>query len=304
MSVEQQVDRVVAGAKNTLKLLIQKLGGTVPDGTSIDGYADIVSGMTLDKMTPKAHKDTHKTGGSDALAPADIGAAAAGHTHTKANITDFPSSMTPSAHKNTHKTGGSDALAPSDIGAAAARHTHTTAQVEGLSDALTEVEPFIVEITLSGPTTASANKTFSEIKAASDAGRLCYVRANGSVAPLIGFKGVDGHGAAMFSATASVSRRLMTSTITIAEDNTVTIEDFSSQREISAEGLLKGDGQGDITAAVAGTDYLPPSGGTLTGPLVAQTNTSYTTAQMRNVIISTADPTGGNNGDIWLKYEA
>lgn len=42
----------------------------------------------------------------------------------------------------------------------------------------------------------------------------------------------------------------------------------------------------------------------MTGALVAQTNTSYTTAQMRNVIISTADPSGGNNGDIWLKYEA
>ena len=62
----------------------------------------------------------------------------------------------------------------------------------------------------------------------------------------------------------------------------------------------------DIGAAAADHthDYLPLSGGTMTGPLVAQTNTSYTTAQMRNVIISTADPSGGNNGDIWLKYEA
>lgn len=50
--------------------------------------------------------------------------------------------------------------------------------------------------------------------------------------------------------------------------------------------------------------FVPKSGGTMTGALVAQTNTNYTTAQMRNVIISTADPSGGNNGDIWLKYEA
>lgn len=42
----------------------------------------------------------------------------------------------------------------------------------------------------------------------------------------------------------------------------------------------------------------------MTGALVAQASINYTTAQMRNVIISTADPSGGNNGDIWLKYEA
>ena len=50
--------------------------------------------------------------------------------------------------------------------------------------------------------------------------------------------------------------------------------------------------------------FVPKSGGTMTGALIAQTDTNYTTAQMRNVIISTADPSGGNNGDIWLKYEA
>ena len=33
-------------------------------------------------------------------------------------------------------------------------------------------------------------------------------------------------------------------------------------------------------------------------------NTNYTTAQLRNVILSTANPSGGNNGDIWIKYKA
>lgn len=36
--------------------------------------------------------------------------------------------------------------------------------------------------------------------------------------------------------------------------------------------------------------------------LVAQDNTDYTTRQVRNVILSTANPTGGENGDIWIKY--
>lgn len=47
---------------------------------------------------------------------------------------------------------------------------------------------------------------------------------------------------------------------------------------------------------------LDKSGGTMTGALVAQNNANYTTAQVRNIIISTADPSGGSNGMIWIKY--
>lgn len=49
---------------------------------------------------------------------------------------------------------------------------------------------------------------------------------------------------------------------------------------------------------------LSQSGGTMTGALVAQTNTNYDTRQVRNVIISTAAPTAsnGSNGDIWVRY--
>ena len=46
------------------------------------------------------------------------------------------------------------------------------------------------------------------------------------------------------------------------------------------------------------------SGETMTGALVAQNNTNYTTAQMRNIILSTGDASGGGNGDIWIKYTA
>lgn len=49
-------------------------------------------------------------------------------------------------------------------------------------------------------------------------------------------------------------------------------------------------------------DKVDKSGGTLEGALVAQRNTNYATAQVRNVIISTADPSGGSNGDIWIRY--
>ena len=67
-------------------------------------------------------------------------------------------------------------------------------------------------------------------------------------------------------------------------------------------------GTGATTAAAALTSLggVPKSGTSMSGPLIAQANTAYGAAQMRNVIISTADPTSsdGSNGDIWLKYEA
>lgn len=51
-------------------------------------------------------------------------------------------------------------------------------------------------------------------------------------------------------------------------------------------------------------DFLPLSGGTMTGILYPQQNTSYTTGQARRIILSTDDPSGGGNGDVWIKYEA
>ena len=57
---------------------------------------------------------------------------------------------------------------------------------------------------------------------------------------------------------------------------------------------------GALQTAMA--DKLNKSGGTMTGPLVAQNNANYTTAQIRNIIISTADPSGGSNGMLWIKY--
>ena len=53
-----------------------------------------------------------------------------------------------------------------------------------------------------------------------------------------------------------------------------------------------------------GTNKLNISGGTMTGVLTAQNNTSYTTKQVRNITLSTAEPTSndGANGDVWIVY--
>ena len=47
---------------------------------------------------------------------------------------------------------------------------------------------------------------------------------------------------------------------------------------------------------------MPIAGGTFTGVATAQNNTAYTTKQVRNITLSTADPSGGGNGDVWIKY--
>jgi hypothetical protein len=47
---------------------------------------------------------------------------------------------------------------------------------------------------------------------------------------------------------------------------------------------------------------LALAGGTMTGALVADNNTDYTTAQARNITLSTGDASGGGTGDVWIKY--
>ena len=48
----------------------------------------------------------------------------------------------------------------------------------------------------------------------------------------------------------------------------------------------------------------PLASPTFTGTVKVTAGTDYTTAKLRNVILSTANPSGGNNGDIWIKYKA
>lgn len=65
---------------------------------------------------------------------------------------------------------------------------------------------------------------------------------------------------------------------------------------------LQGHAASYFATATDLTGKLDKAGGTMLGALIAQANTNYATAQVRNVIISPNDPSGGNNGDIWIKY--
>ena len=85
---------------------------------------------------------------------------------------------------------------------------------------------------------------------------------------------------------------------------------FATETEVSALSAVVDGNTDDITANAQNISTLQSnvngkvskSGDTMTGALVAQNNTNYSIAQVRNIIISTSDPSGGSNGDIWIKY--
>lgn len=92
------------------------------------------------------------------------------------------------------------------------------------------------------------------------------------------------------------------------------------QDKITASGLLKGSGDGNISAAVAGTDYqapltagtdyLPMNGGTLSGQLQASSTAMAVLAvqQVRNIYFGTAEMEDGVSdlpaGVLYFQYDA
>ena len=44
--------------------------------------------------------------------------------------------------------------------------------------------------------------------------------------------------------------------------------------------------------------------GALGGMVVANSNPAYTNAQVRNIVLSSGEPSGGSNGQVWIKYTA
>ena len=92
---------------------------------------------------------------------------------------------------------------------------------------------------------------------------------------------------------------------------------FATKTEVSALSAVVDSNTDDITTNTQNISTLQSnistlqssvngkvskSGDTMTGALIAQNNTNYSVAQVRNIIISTSDPSGGNSGDIWIKY--
>lgn len=100
---------------------------------------------------------------------------------------------------------------------------------------------------------------------------------------------LEGHNAAYFAAASGLS-----ATNTQVTTNTNNIGTLTSGLSTTNDNISA------LQTAIG--DKVDKSGGTMTGALVAQNNADYTIAQVRNVIISTADPSGGSNGMLWIKY--
>ncbi len=106
---------------------------------------------------------------------------------------------------------------------------------------------------------------------------------------LINADTLQGHAASYFATSAEVSA-LSAVVDSNADDITANAQNISTlQSNIST-----------LQSSVNGK--VSKSGDTMTGALIAQNNTNYSVAQVRNIIISTSDPSGGNSGDIWIKY--
>lgn len=101
------------------------------------------------------------------------------------------------------------------------------------------------------------DKTVTEIYAAHNAGKVCFLSVDGYFLPLIAVSDTI----AVFSIVLYFNSQITKLfTITIQNGNSATNKEVDFQKRIEATGLLKGEGEGVISAAVAGTDYIDPNG--------------------------------------------
>lgn len=119
-----------------------------------------------------------------------------------------------------------------------------------------------------------SDKTFAEIQAAYDAGKVCFLLVEGSLFPLL----------CVEDAKAIFSRFIYTGTndmftVTVKNGNSATIAAVSYQERIQASGLLKGDVNG-VSSATAGTDYVAPDGDS------SNLTAAFTTATTRANVVT------------------
>lgn len=131
-----------------------------------------------------------------------------------------------------------------------------------------EAKPFVVTIVSlnvsGGEEIYTADKTYAEITAAVDAGKHCYAKlTNGSSSSLVVFtlSAIESDSITFTSfAKSSVGLRMRAAVLVIASNNEILVDILEAQPLVRTIGILKGSGDGTITQAVAGTNYVTPDG--------------------------------------------
>ena len=131
-----------------------------------------------------------------------------------------------------------------------------------------EAKPFVVTIVSlngsGGEEIYTADKTYAEITAAVDAGKHCYAKlTNGSSSSLVVFalSAIESDSITFTSfAKSSVGLRMRAAVLVIASNNEIWVDILEAQPLVRTIGILKGSGDGTITQAVAGTNYVTPDG--------------------------------------------
>lgn len=89
---------------------------------------------------------------------------------------------------------------------------------------------------------------------------------------------------------------------TIGHSNSVTAK-TSYVGSATAVPRIQYDAQGHITACTTATIYAPTTAGSAGQVWTSDGSGAGTWVTQRNITISTSDPSGGVDGDIWYKYE-
>lgn len=148
-------DLPLAAASGTSLVPVMNPAGTATNAVTLSSIAALGGGP------PAGHAASHAVGGSDAVSPASIGAAASSHAHgnltsdgkvgslsglplitgaagavtvgafgteagtfCEGNDARITGARAPTSHASSHATGGADAISYTDIGAAPVSHTH------------------------------------------------------------------------------------------------------------------------------------------------------------------------------------
>ncbi len=225
-----------------------------------------------------AHRDDNSN--PHGVTAGQIGAAAAGHTHTAAQVGALPASTTfvPPTRKVAGKALAADvALGPGDVGAAAAKHTHTPAEVGAAAANHTHTAAQVgAQPTVTGGATTIVGSNLT-------ANRALVSNASGKVA--------------VSAVTATELGYLdgVTSGIQAQLNGKAASGHTHTPAQAGAAAASHTHAAGQVTA------------GTLTAGVVASFGTDYGTTRLRNIRASTADLTPGvsalNNGEIYLVYE-